>query len=234
MVVGNSRFILEQHLNAGAFANARSAVIYNGYRPVRPVNPRAPCSSGRPWCFGYIGRLAPTKGLELLIQAFRQVAAVLPEPVCLRIAGSGAPDYVARLKALASGLPISFLGHVEPQIFYAGIDITVVPSLWDEPLARVLFESFAHGIPVLASTRGGNAELVTPGRTGWLFDVDGLRTLESSLLTAAHCCGSDQYRALSATCLAESARFLPERTFEAYMAVWSAVGSEVSRESCSA
>ena len=217
-VIGNSRFILQEHLATGAFPNARREVIYNGYRPAAPVSARAAVPGGRSLTIGYIGRLVPAKGLELLIDAFRSAARKLSRPICLHIAGVGDAKYVARLRELAHGLPVRFRGHLEPQAFYGAVDITVVPSLWDEPLARVLFESFAHGIPVLASAKGGSTELVVSGRTGWLFDAADPKSLESSLLAAVYGCASEKYRELSTRCLAESRRFLPERTLEAYIA----------------
>jgi glycosyltransferase involved in cell wall biosynthesis len=97
------------------------------------------------------------------------------------------------------------------------VDLTVVPSLWHEPLARVIFESFAHGVPVLASSRGGSPELVVPGRTGWLFDPSEQGALEQSMLVAAHELQSDTASLLSETCLNEAQRFMPDRVVDSHL-----------------
>lgn len=37
----------------------------------------------------------------------------------------------------------------------ANVDLTIVPSLWDEPFGRVIIESYNQGTPVLAFHVGG-------------------------------------------------------------------------------
>jgi glycosyltransferase involved in cell wall biosynthesis len=224
-VIGNSRFILQAHLSLGAFANARHEVIYNGYRPAEPASARPPVPVCRPLTFGFIGRLVPSKGIELLIEAFRHVTHTLRRAVRLHIGGVGKPEYLRRLRELAGEHAVTFRGHVEPNEFYHSVDIAVVPSIWDEPLARVIFESFAHGLPVIASTRGGSPELVVPGRTGWVFDSSSYASLESALLSAVHVSGTEEYRRLSTSCLSEAHRFLPERTLGGYIAALQATAA---------
>ncbi|MCA9322432.1 MAG: glycosyltransferase, partial [Planctomycetes bacterium] len=60
----------------------------------------------------------------------------------------------------------------------AGIDVLVVPSLWFENSPLTIHEAWLAGIPVLASDRGGMAELVDDGVNGLHFrlgDADDLR-----------------------------------------------------------
>src|SRR5689334_343784 len=86
-VIGNSRFVLESHLRVGAFADARHEVIYNGYEPPRLIVARAPVPADRPLVVGFIGRLAPTKGVELLIDSFSKAAAEMERPLRFRVDG---------------------------------------------------------------------------------------------------------------------------------------------------
>lgn len=219
-VIGNSRFVLESHVRAGAFSESNQEVIYNGYEaPVCP-SPRCEVPENRPLTVGFIGRLAPTKGVEMLIDAFAGTASALSRPLRLRIAGAGDAEYVRHLRERAQGLSVEFPGKVSPAAFYDSVDVTVVPSLWHEPLARVIFESFAHGVPVIASSRGGSPELVVPGRTGWLFDPSEPKGLEQAMAHATRELAETSGPSLSASCLAEAQRFLPGRVVDAHLAAF--------------
>ena len=219
-VIGNSRFVLESHLRAGAFAEASQEIIYNGYEAPVSVHARCEVPESRPLTVGFIGRLAPTKGVEMLIEAFARVASALARPLRLRIAGAGDAEYVKHLRGQAQGLNVEFPGKVSPAAFYESVDVTVVPSLWHEPLARVIFESFAHGVPVVASSRGGSPELVVPGLTGWLFDPDETNGLQHALATATTELAAESAAALSERCLNEAQRFLPNRVVDAHLAAF--------------
>jgi len=216
-VIGNSRFVLESHLRAGAFGDANHDVIYNGYEAQGQIQARAAVRADRPLTIGFIGRLAPTKGVELLIDAFARATLAATRPMLLRIAGTGDVEYVRVLQSLARDWPVDFAGKVAPAAFYDSIDLTVVPSLWHEPLARVIFESFAHGVPVLASSRGGSPELVVPNRTGWLFDPSEQGALERAILNAATELQSSAASKLSSTCLDEAQRFMPDRVVDSHL-----------------
>jgi glycosyltransferase involved in cell wall biosynthesis len=216
-VIGNSRFILEKHLRAGAFTAAHREVIYNAYRPPRIIKPRRKVPTDRPVVIGYTGRLQETKGVEELIKSFRETKAATSREMMLHIAGSGDAQYVTHLKNLASDLPVRFMGTVTPATFYDSVDVTVVPSLWDEPLARVILESFAHGVPVLASIMGGSPELVVAGRTGWLFDPEEGAALKTMLSQAVEESAETKYERLSISCVGDSQRFLPDKVLDSYV-----------------
>ncbi|MFJ3461334.1 glycosyltransferase family 4 protein [Achromobacter spanius] len=81
-------------------------------------------------------------------------------------------SYAASLRQLAADLGILesvvFAGHrndVAETIRAA--DVVLVPSL-TEAWSRIVPESFAARIPVVASNVGGLPEIVEPGKTGWL------------------------------------------------------------------
>lgn len=69
------------------------------------------------------------------------------------------------------GERVIFVGFVPPAEigpWYLAADLFVCPSQWEEPLARVLYEAMAAGLPILASARGGNGEAVEDGVNGLL------------------------------------------------------------------
>ena len=170
-VVGVSRFILEHHRRLGLFANARlSAVIPHDSFPL-PDAAKADRGAA-PLTFGYLGRLVPEKGIELLLDTF---AAEKTGGWRLLIAGEGDAEYSGQLHRRVrpeSRDFIRFLGWVDPGEFFSEVDVLIVPSRWQEPLARVVLEAYSYGVPVIGSVRGGIPEQVRDGRTGFLFDPD--------------------------------------------------------------
>jgi glycosyltransferase involved in cell wall biosynthesis len=117
---------------------------------------------------GYIGRLSPDKGLEVLFQAFAQLLTAIQEPVYLAIAGEPSgfatakqgQAYKKHLYQLCEELNLKqtviFLGHLSnPQVLFQASDVTVLPSTYPEPFGRSIIESMACATPVLASQVGG-------------------------------------------------------------------------------
>lgn len=213
-IVGNSAFILKKHLEFGLFSGIPNETIYNAYQPKRLESLRASDKI----TFGFIGRLAPSKGLEFLIKSMRAIKVELSKYELL-VAGEGEVAYVKHIKELAKGLPVRFVGRVAPEEFYAQVHWTVVPSLWDEPLARVIFESFAHGVPVIGSATGGTPELVRPSENGFLFDIDSPDRL-TALLENALSCDNNKYSQLSQQASIDGRRFVPKNVADKYLRIY--------------
>jgi glycosyltransferase involved in cell wall biosynthesis len=177
-VIGVSRAALSTHTRLGYFRQVKDAsVIYNA-RHLRPLVPR-PKKEGV-FVFGYIGSLSATKGVERLLDAFGRLSKRIANPIELLMAGSGDAEYSKRLKDRAPA-NVSFLGHVAPAEFFAILDAFVVPSLWSEPFAGVVYEGLGYGVPVVASNRGGIPEVVRHEHNGLVFDPDVSDALEQSL-----------------------------------------------------
>jgi glycosyltransferase involved in cell wall biosynthesis len=212
-VVGISDYVLNRHLKFGFFDESERAVIFNSYDP--PVR-EEPSQTDRPLTFGYIGRLAESKGLETLINAFKEISST--NPARLRIAGKGNPAYVEGLQRLAGDAPISFIGHSDLPSFFDAVDFTVVPSLWHEPLGRVVIESYAHGVPVIASGTGALPEIVTSGQTGYLYNTPTqLVELMRSMITLP----SSSRQALKLNCERRAAEcFTSARVADQYLALY--------------
>jgi glycosyltransferase involved in cell wall biosynthesis len=88
----------------------------------------------------------------------------------LWIAGVGNAYYTALLKKSAVGLPVRWVGWLDREMFFSEIDVLVVPSLWDEPAGMVISEAMHHGVPALASDRGGLGEIGREHQLAYLFD----------------------------------------------------------------
>lgn len=222
MVVGNSQFILNKHLQYGLFASAEKGVIYNAYEP-KSTTPNRPSDYIH---IGYIGRLAPTKGVEVLIAAIKLLVEQGQSGFKVSIAGDGDPEYVNELKNSAAGLPIVFMGKVKPEDFYNQVHWTVVPSIWDEPLARVLFESFAHGVPVIGAATGGTPELIEAGSNGWLYDQPYDHRALSKLLLKAKNKSPNEWEYISNICTSNGEKFTPTSVLSNYKSSYDRVTSK--------
>jgi glycosyltransferase involved in cell wall biosynthesis len=72
-------------------------------------------------------------------------------------------------------------------------DVVVLPSV-NESFGQVLVEAMACELPTIAVDRGGPAEIVDDGRTGWLVTPDDVAGLEQAILDAATDAGERRRR----------------------------------------
>ena len=103
----------------------------------------------------FVGRLDSEKGVEVLLEAWRQLA-VAPDEAQLLLVGSpvlhaDGRAYLDQLKALAPAGTVRFLGaRADVVTPLHAADVAVVPSTWDEPFGRTVIEALATGRPVVA------------------------------------------------------------------------------------
>ena len=134
----------------------------------RSAKPPAPSGPVR---LGYIGQLAPHKGVHDLLSALRRLDDAA---LSLTIFGSEAQDpaYAADLRRAAEGLPVSFAGTFAPEAtatVLAGIDVLVIPSTWYENSPLILLQALATHTPVVISDVAGMTEFLEPGTNGFAF-----------------------------------------------------------------
>jgi len=70
---------------------------------------------------------------------------------------------------------VSFLGRfprAEMPALMRKFDALVFPSIWNEPLARVMEEAMASGLVVIGTLTGGTGELLAEGETGLTFQPE--------------------------------------------------------------
>jgi glycosyltransferase involved in cell wall biosynthesis len=115
---------------------------------------------------GFVGRLIPAKGGDLLLRALARVSD-LP----FRVALIGAGSERARLEALASELGIAERVHFHGEIpnaapLFPAFDLFVSSSR-SEGSPIVLFEAMAAGVPIAAARVGGVPEALRE-QDAWL------------------------------------------------------------------
>ncbi len=118
---------------------------------------------------GAAGRLVPMKGFVHLIRAMELLRKEFPE-VRLEIAGDGPLCSQLQREATRLGLDshVTFLGwQTEIGTLFERWDVYVQPSII-EPFGIAALEAMAAGLPVIATSGSGLAEVVADGITGWL------------------------------------------------------------------
>jgi glycosyltransferase involved in cell wall biosynthesis len=164
---------------------------------------------------GYLGRLAPSKGIEVLLDA---VLPLVPLRCQVLVAGVGAKQYEATLKSQYEPRGVRFVGRVDAIEFLAEIDVLVAPSLWSEPFGLVLCEAMSCGVPVVASAVGGIPEIVEHGRCGFLFrpgDRDALRNYLMQMID-----DRQLHQKLSAYCRSKASTYDFGHTVNDYLRVY--------------
>jgi glycosyltransferase involved in cell wall biosynthesis len=115
-------------------------------------------AAGRPVVLA-VARLAPQKGLDVLIDAAASWRDRDPQPRTV-IAGDGPLACDLRKRARRVGADVTFLGaRDDVPALLAAADVVAVPSLW-EARAFVLQEAMRSGRPIVATRVGGTPDLM--------------------------------------------------------------------------
>lgn len=138
------------------------------------------CAEERPRSGGlYVGRMAPEKGVQILVAALDRASPSLPFTAI-----GGGPDE----DALRAQKGVNFVGSVAREKVIQQMrqaEYLVMPSIWYETFGLVMIEAFACRLPVIASNIGAMAELVEDGKTGLLFEVGSTEDLAAKLKWAS-------------------------------------------------
>jgi spore coat protein SA len=157
----------------------------------------------------FVGRVAPEKGVHVLIEAMKLVLRERPDVVLLIVGGVSAQPpsprwvfarderfrefedlktrYKEYLAQSAAGYEhaVHFVGdvsHFELPAYYRRSDIFVHPAVWNEPFGMILTEAMACGRAVVSTRAGGIPEIVIEGETGLLAEPGDPNSLADSIL----------------------------------------------------
>jgi glycosyltransferase involved in cell wall biosynthesis len=146
----------------------QTEVIHNGLEIDKfLVSARKPHSAQI--IFGSIGRLTEQKNYGLLLDA---LATLKDYNWQFRLVGEGElrPTLEQQIQDLGLTERVKLLGlQADIRGFLSGLDVFVLPSLW-EGLGIVLLEAGLAGLPVVAARVDGISEIITDGATGLLFE----------------------------------------------------------------
>ena len=127
----------------------------------------------------WLGRISPEKALEDAVAASERTG------IRLKIMGKlQDPDYWARIQQDYPHAPIEYLGFLPTDEMQQALrtcrGLLMTPR-WVEAFGNVAIESFACGVPVIAYRRGGPAEIITDGKTGFLVEPDSVDGLVAAI-----------------------------------------------------
>jgi UDP-glucose:tetrahydrobiopterin glucosyltransferase len=128
---------------------------------------------------GWVGRIAPEKGIEDAIVAAHQCQ------IPLKIWGAMPDsDYWQQVCHTYADADFSYEGFLSTDQLQAELGTCrgmLMTPKWIEAFGNVAIEALACGVPVIAYRRGGPAEIVQHGKTGWLVDPDSVEGLVAAI-----------------------------------------------------
>jgi glycogen synthase len=183
-VIAVSRSTREDVLHHFAVPPERVHVIHNGidtdeYRKTGTTDAlvRHGIDPARPYVL-FVGRITRQKGIIHLVNAIPYLDPALQLVLC-----AGAPDteeigreMAERVAAVSAGRPgVIWIQEMLPRReviqLYSHATVFCCPSVY-EPFGIINLEAMACETPVVASNVGGIPEVVVPGETGFLVDLE--------------------------------------------------------------
>ena len=115
----------------------------------------------------FAGKLTKNKGAHMLVDIVERARLGMP----LVVVGDGPERGFLEQAARAARRDIRFAGWQDRRVVFQWLrnaDMLLFPSVWPEPLSRVLIEASAFGVPIAAIDSGGTADIVVDEETGLL------------------------------------------------------------------
>lgn len=130
--------------------------------------------------FLYVGRLVPSKGIDLLLEAYARYSKEVDDPWPLNLVGAGSLEPAA---AGCKGVVThGFRQPSELPEIFAGAGCFVLPSRF-EPWGVVLHEAAASGLPIICTSAcGASLDLVRDRYNGLVVAPGNVRALTEAMV----------------------------------------------------
>ncbi len=119
----------------------------------------------------FVGSLAPYKGVEVLIDAFKK----LKTKTKLVLLGATSPEF--SYKSIGNIIVIKNASPSQVLEAYSKCKFVVIPSIWPEPFGLVALEAMSYKKAIIASDIGGLREVIKNKRTGLLIQPNNSNVL---------------------------------------------------------
>jgi glycosyltransferase involved in cell wall biosynthesis len=177
--------LMRDLLVSNGIGAGKTVVSHYGIDPLDIAQAAEKRRPSRTLRLGFVGTLAPHKGCDTLVRAFKMLPPELDAALSVHGDPDRYPSFAQELRRLAGDDErITFHGafsREEVGRVLSEIDVLVVPSRWYENAPGVIFEAFAAGLPVVATDLRGMSEFVRHGENGLLFRLEDARDLAQQL-----------------------------------------------------
>jgi len=187
-IVANSEAVRADAVASEGLSPEAVLVIHNGIDAGRYLTPRDPelrrsLAPGDGPVAIVVANFIHYKGHGYFLEAWAEVCRQFPGATALLVGdGPLRAHYEAEAVERGLGARVRFLGsRTDVPRLLAAADLLVHPSL-EEGFSNALLEAMAAGLPVVATTVGGNAEAVRDGSTGHLVPPRDSAALAAAVL----------------------------------------------------
>ncbi|MBA4379548.1 MAG: glycogen synthase [Anaerolinea sp.] len=132
-----------------------------------------------------VGRIDPQKGVDIVLDALRQIVALPWQMVILGKGDASLEDGARRLEADFPGRVRAVIDYNAPlgRLIYGGADIFLMPSRY-EPCGLAQMIAMRYGCVPLVRATGGLKDTVGEGQTGFLFGAASAEALAEAIRAA--------------------------------------------------
>ena len=170
----------------GYDAAARSSPVAHPSPVAQPLGARDRAT------VGFFGRIAPEKGLHVLVEAYHLLRHKTAMPVRLVAGGYLGAEHKEyfegvqrRVRELGLDAEFTYAGSPDragKQALLKSFDVMSMPATYDEPKGLTLLEAMAGGVPVVQPARGSFTEIIEKTGGGLLVPPGDTDALAQGLL----------------------------------------------------
>lgn len=169
--IAPSNYLRDRFIND--FNVPENKIIYLDYGfPTEYLTQTEKSNEKTDFTFGYIGTHIPAKGVNILIEAFKQIEAKASLKIFGRSNGQSTNALKEMAKIAKNNIEFAgeYINHNLANDVFSNVDCIVVPSIWGENSPLVIHEAQACKVPVITANFGGMKEYVQHNVNGLLFE----------------------------------------------------------------
>lgn len=129
-----------------------------------------------------VGRLHPSKGIDVLLNAWSKVVTQFPEAELMLVGGEGEARYRQLAHSLGILERVRFVGYQRDVRPFLGASDLLVLASRAEGFPYTLLQAMAMGKPVIATRISGTVECVEDGTSGVLVPVEDVEAIATAIV----------------------------------------------------
>ncbi len=183
------------------------------YFEAKEYNIKQNYNENKPLRIVFFARVTPEKGIDLAIEAVKQINTEIQYPISLDVYGLIMDHYRSEFKKtiIEHSEFVKYLGILSPHAenlydILSSYDCMVFPTIYPgEGFPGTIVDSFIAGLPVLVSDWKYNSEFIKHKKTGYLFKPKDLNGLKEAILFLHF--NRDKIPFMRQACLEESKKY---------------------------